>query len=296
MSSPSNIISAEQLAAKLDDRDTRVVDCRFDLGDPDAGRQAYEAGHIRGAVFADLDSDLAGPIRPDTGRHPLPEPASLAAALGRLGIGSETDVVVYDAGPGALAARAWWLLRWLGHGRVRLLDGGFEQWSAEERPVSAGEERVGRRDFLGAPRDDMVVTTAELARNTDAIVDMNLLDARDEARFRGELEPIDPVAGHIPGAGNFPFSKSLDKNGRWKTSADLRRLWQKALGDDRKTPWVAMCGSGVTACHIAISALEAGYREPRLYVGSWSEWIRDPGRSIASGDGPEAGREPADLP
>lgn len=295
MTQNSNLISTENLASCLENPDIRIIDCRFDLGDPAAGRRAYEAGHIRGAVFADLDNDLSAPIRPDSGRHPLPEVSELAATLGEFGIGPNTDVIVYDAGAGALAARAWWLLRWMGHDRVRLLDGGFEQWLAEARPVVAGEERAKKRVFAANPRGDRIVTTDELVGNSAAISELKLIDARDTARFLGEVEPIDAVAGHIPGSINLPYTRSLDQQGRWRSREELELLWSSVLGEDTEASWIAMCGSGVTACHLAISALQAGYREPRLYVGSWSEWIRDPKRPVAVGEGPDRPSRAADL-
>ncbi|MCP4301709.1 MAG: sulfurtransferase [Gammaproteobacteria bacterium] len=296
MVNDSNLISAQELQSRIDDPDMRIVDCRFDLADPGAGRQAYRTGHIPGAVFADLDEDLAAPVSPESGRHPLPGVDTLAATLGRLGIGNTTEVVVCDAGNGALAARAWWLLRWLGHDQVRLLDGGYKLWVSSNRPVDKGDETVPVRQFLARPRHDRVLTTAELASDPDAIARMRLFDARDAARFRGEVEPIDTVAGHVPGASNLPFQVSLNGDGTWKSKADLVALWRNVLGDDRNSPWAVMCGSGVTACHLAISATEAGFREPRLYVGSWSEWIRDPARAVGRGEGPSLHIRPADMP
>jgi thiosulfate/3-mercaptopyruvate sulfurtransferase len=290
-----NLISAKDLESCLDGPDIRIVDCRFDLVDPLAGRRAYEQAHIRGAVFADLDRDLAAPISSGTGRHPLPDVVQLSETLGRLGIGNNTDVIVYDAGPGALAARAWWLLRWVGHERVRLLDGGLQQWVADARPIRAGEEHAAPSTFLPRPNNEMIVTTAELARDVEGIKALNLIDARDAARFRGELEPIDPVAGHIPGSVNLPYTLSLNEDGLWRSREELASLWTGVLGGDARTPWIAMCGSGVTACHLAISAMEAGFREPRLYVGSWSEWIRNPERPIGLGDALNRASQGADL-
>lgn len=283
MAKNSNLISARQLQSMIDDPDLRIVDCRFDLADPGAGRRAYRDGHIRGAVFADLDEDLAAPISPDSGRHPLPEVETFATTLRRLGVGNSTDVVVYDAGNGAVAARAWWMLRWLGHERVRLLDGGFDHWLAVAGPVSTGDDNVSVQAFLPRPRRETVLTTAELSSDLDRISDRRLIDARDAERFLGEHEPIDPVAGHIPGSVNLPFGESLKADGTWKSRADLLDLWQSVLGRDKNAPWAVMCGSGVTACHLALSAVEAGFIEPRLYVGSWSEWIRDPDRPVALG-------------
>ncbi len=291
----SNLIDANELQSQIDDSDLRIIDCRFDLADPSSGRRAYLQGHIPGAVFADLDRDLAAPVSPDSGRHPLPDMNTFAATLGRLGISNASNVVVYDAGNGALASRAWWLLRWLGHERVRLLDGGFAHWIVSAGPVTSGSEQVTEAQFRPEPRADIVLTTAELESDIDAIAGMRLYDARDAARFRGEDEPIDPVAGHIPGSLNLPFPVSLDEDGRWKSTKALEAVWLSVLGEDRQAPWAVMCGSGVTACHLAISAMEAGYREPRLYVGSWSEWIRDPQRPIGLGDGLNRDPGAADL-
>lgn len=284
MPKDSNLVSARELNSCLDDAGLRIVDCRFDLADPGAGRRAYLAQHIPGAVFADLDADLSGPISPDSGRHPLPDVKSFAMTLGHLGIGNNTNVIVYDGGNGAIAARAWWLLRWLGHERVRLLDGGFDQWTSSDRQTAAGHGQAPARQFVPRPCHEKVLKTAELAGDIDAIPGIKLVDARDAARFRGAVEPIDPVAGHVPGARNVPFTASLNRDGTWKARADLEVLWRTVLGEDRNAPWAAMCGSGVTACHLGISALQAGYSEPRLYVGSWSEWIRNPARPIGLGE------------
>ena len=272
----------QDLLERLDEPDQIVVDCRFDLADPDAGRRAYEAAHIPGAVFLDLDRDLAGPITEETGRHPLPNPEELADKIGKLGIGASQQIVVYDAGPGAVAARAWWMLRWLGHDAVRLLDGGFSNWWSLGLPVSEGVEyRVATR-FQSRPRENSVLGTLELAENVTTIAEFNLLDARDAARFRGEVEPIDAVAGHIPGAINLPFTEFVRENGTWLPLKERAALLEQAIGSDRTVEWSVMCGSGVTACHLAISGLEAGFRAPRLYVGSWSEWIRDPRRPVGT--------------
>lgn len=283
MANDSNLISASELQSCIGNPEVSVVDCRFDLADPGAGRRAYRKGHIRGAVFADLDEDLAAPIQPDSGRHPLPEVDTFAATLGQMGIDNTTDVVVYDGGNGALAARAWWMLRWLGHERVHLLDGGFDHWMTVAGAVSEGDEKVGVKTFLPQPRHEKVLTTAELVSDLGRIADGRLIDARDAARFRGELEPIDPVAGHIPGSINLPLGASLKEDGTWKSRPDLLELWESVLGNDKNAPWAVMCGSGVTACHLALSAMEAGYVEPRLYAGSWSEWIRDPDRPVGLG-------------
>jgi thiosulfate/3-mercaptopyruvate sulfurtransferase len=278
------LISVRDLAARSSDASLRVLDCRFDLMAPDRGRTLFHEGHIPRAQFADLDHDLAGPVGPDTGRHPLPAPAALAARLGTWGITPATRVVVYDAGNSALAAHAWWLLRWLGHDAVAVLDGGLAAWLAAGAPLECDAAPVDAVPaYHPSPRDERVVTTAEIVRALQAGSPLTLVDAREAVRFRGESEPIDPVAGHIPGALNFPLARSLEPDGRFRPPADLAATWREVLPDAAAGRWTAMCGSGVTACHLALSARLAGLREPRVYVGSWSEWIRDSGRPIALG-------------
>lgn len=277
------LVSADELGARIANSRLRVLDCRFSLQEPAAGRAAYETAHIPGAVYADLDKDLAAAPRPGSGRHPLPEPDELAMTFGGMGIDSDVHVVVYDDSSGALAARAWWLLRWLGHVDVSLLDGGFSAWQRMQGPVEAGAVRVTSRDFAAAPQDGMLLQTNEIVAGLGGPGDLPLVDARDSARFSGASEPIDRIAGHVPGAINWPFSENLDASGLWKEPAELRRAWKRVLGSDLSAPWGVMCGSGVTACHHVVSALVAGLREPRLYVGSWSEWIADPERPVATG-------------
>ena len=285
MSQPEILITVEELESLAARQRIAIVDTRFDLADPSAGRRSYEQGHIPGAVFLDLDEDLAAPIGPTTGRHPLPEVATITATLGRLGIDNDTDVVVYDGSNGAVASRAWWVLRWLGHQRARLLDGGLAAWLAAGGPLEQGSVMPPATEFSGRAHDELVLTTAELLRNFPRMRDMRLLDARDPARFRGEAEPIDPVAGHIPGAISLPFSDLVTAEGRWLPRAERVARLRGVLGDAPGRGWSVMCGSGVTACHLAIAGLEAGYAEPRVYVGSWSEWIRDPKRPIGTGNG-----------
>jgi thiosulfate/3-mercaptopyruvate sulfurtransferase len=278
----NHLISPETLVSQTADPNWCVVDCSFDLMNPSAGREGYLAGHIPAAVYADLNQDLAGPVLPESGRHPLPDVAALCSTFGRLGIGNNTQVVVYDTGSGAMAARAWWLLRLLGHVQVRVLEGGFSRWQREGFSVDAGQVERNAETFIGSVTRSMVLETGELVDSGSSVGELRLLDARDAARFFGEQEPIDAVAGHIPGALNLPFTNCLNADGTWKTSAELRDLFADVLGEELDGPWSAMCGSGVTACHLALSGLLAGLQEPRLYVGSWSEWIRDPERPIAA--------------
>jgi len=280
----SPLIDASELYRRLNDSDPRVIDCRFNLMQPEAGQQAWLAGHIPGSVYADLDQDLAAPVSPQSGRHPLPEVTTACETFSRMGIDSNTTVVVYDAGNGGIAARAWWLLRWLGHTDVALLDGGLEAWQRAGYALESGEITVEPRTFEGIANDALVLTTADIVASGDSIDELNIVDARDAARFTGEVEPIDAVAGHIPGTRNLPFAGALDANNRWNSRQELAKWWVRELGEQPAGGYGVMCGSGVTACHLVLSACLAGLSEPRVYIGSWSEWIRDPKRSIARGD------------
>ncbi len=276
------LTSVETLRSICVDDDVRVVDCRFDLNDPDAGLQQYHECHIPGAVFADLDKDMAAPVQQGSGRHPLPDPAQFATRLGELGISRKTRVVAYDQASGALAARFWWMLRWLGHDNVSLLDGGMGRWQELALPVESGPVELEATLFHAEPNMALVLTTEDIVAAGENIEDLRLVDARDTERFDGLKEPIDPVAGHIPGTLNVPYSESLNENATWKSVEDLRALWEKTLGQNPGSAWSVMCGSGVTACHLVASGLLAGLPEPRVYIGSWSEWITDPGRVIVS--------------
>ncbi|NND47402.1 MAG: sulfurtransferase [Woeseiaceae bacterium] len=275
------LISAGSLHRNLGSGGLRIVDCRFDLLQPDAGRARYLEAHIPDAVYAHLDEDLSGPVREDSGRHPLPDAAEQAQTFGRLGIDNNSQVVVYDDVGGMIAARAWWLLRWLGHRRVALLDGDWSHWVQCGFATESGQAKVAPASFDGRPQQEMVIETADLVDVGAGGV--TLVDARDRDRFRGVSEPIDPVAGHVPGALNLPCAANLNERGTWKGAAELRELWKQLLGRRIESPVSVMCGSGVTACHLALSGYLAGLGEPSVYVGSWSEWIRDAHRPIATG-------------
>lgn len=277
----ADLIDVAELSRIIDSPACRVVDCRFDLFDPQKGYADYLAAHLPGAVYADLDRDLAGPVTPSSGRHPLPDPTAFAATLESWGIGNDTHVVAYDYGNGSVAARLWWMLRyWFGHAQVSVLDGGITAWLDADGPVEKGATTPSPTVFNGQPDDSRVVTTEEIAANVASGRNRLLLDARDPVRFRGDKEPIDTVAGHIPGAVNLPLGRSLDEGGRWRDEQALRALWSEFDAEAASGSPVAMCGSGVTACHLILSATLAGAPVPRLYVGSWSEWIRDPDRPI----------------
>jgi thiosulfate/3-mercaptopyruvate sulfurtransferase len=278
------LIVADRLYDLLHDPNLVIIDCRFALTDPSAGRREYERQHIPGALFLDLDKDLAGPVGPDTGRHPLPDVDTIAAKLGDFGVGKTSRIVVYDGDSAALAARAWWLLRWLGHDAVQVLDGGFGAWLRRGFPTARTVITTSPATFKAQVRDELVLTTQEVEDWLSECGVARLVDARDEARFRGESEPIDPIAGHVPGAVNLPFARFLHDDGTWRPLEERASVLEALLGMDRSLHWSVMCGSGVTACHLVISGIEAGFREPRVYVGSWSEWIRDCGRPVALGD------------
>jgi thiosulfate/3-mercaptopyruvate sulfurtransferase len=270
-----------------------VLDCRFDLLEPEAGRSAWLAAHIPGARYVDLDRDLTGTLSQGTGRHPLPEADVMARRFGMMGVDENSQVVVYDDSNGAIASRAWWMLRWLGHDRVAVLDGGFSRWISLGYAVRDGEERAKPATLSPKPRRGLTLGVEELLAEPDAIETLRLVDARDAARFRGEHEPIDSVAGHIPGSRNLPFSDTLAPDGTLLSPEGLRHRLAHALDGDLDTPWSVMCGSGVTACQLALGAEHANVRAPRLYVGSFSEWIRDPARPVGRGRAAPA-RECAD--
>ncbi|HCB14647.1 MAG TPA: sulfurtransferase [Gammaproteobacteria bacterium] len=276
----SALIDANTLHVHLADPQWVVVDCRFSLMDTEAGRRAYQKNHIPGARYAHLDEDLSSPITPMTGRHPLPDPARLAQRLSAWGIGDKVQVVAYDDAGGMLAARLWWLLRWLGHQAVAVLDGGFPVWQRAGLPLTTGLPLIQPVAFLGGPDDRLWVATEQvMVLSPDALI----IDARSAVRYRGEMEPIDPVAGHIPGSVNLPAEDNLASDGCFLPFTKLRTRFANALGKYPPAAAVHSCGSGVTACHNLLAMEAAGLSGSRLYAGSWSEWIRDPDRPIAMG-------------
>jgi thiosulfate/3-mercaptopyruvate sulfurtransferase len=277
----STIVSADTLAQHLTDPEWIIVDCRFRLSDPAAGRRAYDAGHIPRSRYADLDRDLSAPKTPATGRHPLPDARGLAKTLGAWGIDATKQVIAYDDAQGAIAARLWWLLRWLGHERVAVLDGGLLSWNQRGGAMETATPRIEPAEFHARP-DDSAWIGADFISQRLGRSDWLLLDARSEIRFEGEQEPFDPVKGHIPGAVNRPFEDNLDPAGRFLSPEKLRLAYSDLF---RGSPGdvVHMCGSGVTACHNLLAMEVAGLHGSRLYPGSWSEWIRDPRRPIVTG-------------
>jgi thiosulfate/3-mercaptopyruvate sulfurtransferase len=307
------LIDSTTLAALIGSPEIALLDCRFDLAAPEAGRRAYLAGHIPGAHHADLNRDLSSPPTPASGRHPLPDPERLSAWLRGLGIGLDRRVIVYDEANAAFAARAWWLLRWLGASDVSVLDGGFKAWVQSGGAIEVGETQppapppappaasaaraAASASALGdaASAGSTAGAAVKSLAGADAVVDAPevmralggaralLVDARAPERFAGTVEPIDPVAGHVPGAVNHPFQSNLRPDGRFLPPQELAHLWRERLAGRDPADIIMMCGSGVTACQNLLALEIAGLPGAKLYAGSWSEWIRDPRRPIARG-------------
>jgi len=274
------IVSAAQLAAHLQDQALVIFDCRHQLMDHDAGARAYAASHIPGARFAHSERDMAGPKTGSNGRHPLPDPGSFIAWLSASGVDRSKQVVAYDFAAGSSAARLWWMLRWVGHERVAVLDGGWEGWEKAGLPVTSELPAPTAARFPGEPRADAWVSV-EFVRSHLDDPSVIVLDARAPERFRGITEPIDPVAGHIPGARNRMFKDNLGADGRFKSAVELRQAFSALLAGAPPSAVVHQCGSGVSACSNLLAMEIAGLSGSRLYPGSWNEWIADPGRPIA---------------
>jgi thiosulfate/3-mercaptopyruvate sulfurtransferase len=284
---PTTLIEPAELIRHLDDPDWAIIDCRFDLARPEWGAQAFAAGHIPHALYAHLDEDLSAPRTARSGRHPLPQIEVLAATFGRWGIDERVQVIAYDQGSSAFAARPWWLLRWLGHTQVAVLNGGLAAWERAGLPLSTASEPRAPRRFTARPDPRLLASGSEVAvaAHSGALTGGRqlLIDARSADRFAGENETIDPVAGHIPGARNHPFGGNLDAQGRFVDAGQLRHSWKNTLRGVSPQQLIAMCGSGVTACHNLLALEIAGYPGARLYAGSWSEWITDPAHPVARG-------------
>lgn len=283
----TTLISAAELQQHLHDANLVIVDCRFELsinkGDEEAGHIAYKRSHIPGAIYAHLNKDLSGQIGATTGRHPLPDPQELMKTFSHWGIDEGKQVIAYDADNGAMAAtRLWWLLRWLGHKRVAVLDGGFKHWQAAGYVVSCAVFTPQPASFRGMPHACMIADAAEVLEHAQQ-PDWRVLDARAPDRFAGKSEPIDRVAGHVPGAVNFPMTLNMQPDGHWQTAATLRTQFVATLGSVNGAHTIAMCGSGVTACHNLLALEAAGIHGAKLYAGSWSEWITDSSRPVATG-------------
>ena len=277
------LVTVEQLRDHVQDPGWCVIDVRHDLMDVAAGRRAYDAGHIPGAVFARIDDDLSGTKTGRNGRHPLPTHDDLVQAFRRWGVDDDTQLVAYDAQGGNFAVRLWWLARWLGHARVAVLDGGWPSWLAKTGLSSAEEPVRTAGDFSERPSLMPLVEVDDVIRNLGTRERL-VLDARTPERYRGEQEPIDPVAGHIPGARNRPWQRNLNPDQTFKSTAALRQEFESALGSTPPTKVAHQCGSGVTACHNLLAMEIAGLAGSALYPGSWSEWIADAARPVAVGE------------
>ncbi len=276
----TTLISTAELAEHLADPDWAIVDVRSSLTDHAIGERNYLAAHIPGAVYAHLERDLSSPqIVGKTGRHPLPQVETISQTLSQWGIDSHTQVVAYDDNSGVYAGRLWWMLRWLGHDAAAVLDGDWRQWQREGRPTWAGVETRPARSFVAHVRPELVVTAAEIeARLGDPA--LRLYDARGADRFRGENETIDPVGGHIPGARSAPYAGNLDANGRMLPPAALHTRFSELLGDTPAEEAIFYCGSGVSVANDVLAVQHAGLGMPRVYVGSWSDWISNGQRPV----------------
>lgn len=275
----TTLVDVPTLKAHLDDPSWLVVDVRHQLADVTYGERAYAAGHVPGAVFLHCDRDLSGPLSGTNGRHPLPDPEKLAARLSEIGIGAATQVVVYDDAQGMISGRLWWLLRWLGHDRVALLDGGLQAWQAAGEVLTDVVPSLQASCFVPLIRDVHVDAAYVMARLETP--QLHLVDARAPDRFRGENETIDPVGGHIPGAVNRSFKDNLLPDGRFKPASELRAEWLALMAGVEPDEIIHQCGSGVSACLNLVAMEIAGLPGSRLYPGSWSEWCADPGRPVA---------------
>jgi thiosulfate/3-mercaptopyruvate sulfurtransferase len=282
----SPLIQCEELRALLQPPQRRplIVDCSFDLADPGAGFRAYSASHLAGAVYLQLEKDLSGTRTGRNGRHPLPDPARFVELLAALGADDDTRIVAYDSGGSMYAARLWWMLHWVGHAAAQVLDGGTGAWRAAGLPLEsgAGAPAARRGNFSRRPLLTRSVSSDELVRELGQGRHL-IVDARAPERYRGDVEPIDPVAGHIPGAINRPFRDNLQADGSFKSGADLRAEWLALLAGRDIGAVVSQCGSGVTACHNLLALEVAGLGGAALYPGSWSEWCAQPGAPVATG-------------
>jgi thiosulfate/3-mercaptopyruvate sulfurtransferase len=277
----TTLVEARTVLLHLDDPTWVMLDCRYDLLQPQAGFLAYLSSHLPGAQYADLLGDLSAPPTGRNGRHPLPGLPALTGLFSRLGIDASRQVVAYDGDGGMYAARAWWLLRFLGHGAAAVMDGGYPAWAEQGFPVRGGRESRAGTTFLSRPRPEDWVS-AEGVPDVD-----RLLDARAPERYRGETESIDPVAGHIPGAWSYPWGSSLNPYGYFLPMPELRAGLSRALGGMPTQRTAVYCGSGVSACHVLLAMEHAGWTGAKLYPGSWSEWCADPAHPVARGhEGP----------
>lgn len=276
----TSIISAENTFQNLANPNWRVFDCRFDLQDENAGLTKYKLRHIPGAIYADLNKDLSAPVSDNSGRHPLPDIQDITHKFGLWGVTPETQVVVYDDVYGSYAARLWWMLRWLGHKNVALLNGGLTEWERLQLPVTKDITEPQVTTFTGKP-DMSMIAEVSLIEQSLSSPNIALIDVRDPDRYQGLREPIDKIAGHVPGAINIPWKTNLDENGLYLEKARLLPHYSETIHETDSNALVFMCGSGVTACHSLVALEILGFRGAKLYPGSWSEWIQNPGHPVA---------------
>lgn len=277
-----SIISTEDLNKHLDNNNWFVFDCRFLLKDPDGGLKKFQQGHIPGAQFADMDNDLASPMTKTSGRHPLPEAEKFINKLREWGVNNDSQVICYDDMSGAFSARLWWLLKWLGHDEVAVLDGGIDKWIANNYSLETEVRSRVTSVFEGKPNDAMWVDV-NFVQQQLVKKNVKLLDARSNERFTGVDKKTDPVPGHVPGAISFPFAGNLNQQGMFLSALELKQRFAKEFVEGQQDKLINMCGSGVTACHNLLAMSVAGLPMTRLFVGSWSEWIKDQNRPVATG-------------
>ncbi len=282
----STVVSTELLSQHINDPEWVIFDCRFTLTNTEAGRAAYQQGHIPGAQYVHLDDDMSSAVTPTSGRHPLPETKIFSDKLSAWGVDSSKQVVVYDDSFGSMAVKMWWLLRWLGHDNVALLDGNWPKWVKQKLPVSTELPNIAATNFVANVSNELLVDTEEVdfARRERCSV---LIDARPEQRFAGEREPLDKVAGHIPGSINWVYEENLDFDGTYLPAEELKEAYLKLMPGLKPQQVIHTCGSGITACHNMLAMEIAGLHGSKLYAGSWSEWITDPSRPVAKGEGHE---------
>ncbi|MBM7661356.1 thiosulfate/3-mercaptopyruvate sulfurtransferase [Bacillus mesophilus] len=265
----SHLKSMDWVAQHLNDENVRLIDCRFQLNNPQAGIDAYNRSHLPNAVYLDLEKDLSGPVKEHGGRHPLPNIEELANKLSQLGIDEKVTVVAYDDQNGAMASRCWWLLNYLGHENVFIMNGSFKSWENQQLPLSSEVPKMTKRNFRPTIQDQLLVSVDDVKSSLNN-QHLTLIDSREEPRFKGEVEPIDKIAGHIPGALNYFWQDNINSGGTWKDSKDHEKRFEEI---PKHQSIIVYCGSGVTACPNILALKEAGYKDVKLYAGSWSDWI-----------------------
>ena len=279
----TTIISANELNSIINDDNVRVFDCRFSLKDPQGGLKNYQQGHLPNAQFADMDTQLSSAMTETSGRHPLPDAQTFVSQLKAWGVNNDTQVIAYDDMSGAFAARLWWMMRWLGHENVAVLDGGMQKWTEAGYSLSQDEASYSEGSFNGVANMDWVVDI-DFVQSELAAGNITLIDARSADRYTAKDQKTDPVPGHVPGATNLPFPGNLTKDGLFEAPDVIKQRFVNVIQDQPLTNVTNMCGSGVTACHNLLAQAVAGLPPTKIFIGSWSQWIRDPARPVATGE------------